>query len=235
MAKRAKQAAAAVVDDATGTLTAPQLPDTSPPQRPELVQPQPPESPQLRAEQPAAEQPARQWRANPYPVKTVNLGGYKVQLQESRPEKEVPGAENDPSQPQKKARWEMQIKFGSGAQEEMPSNAVRDYMKSHRLDVVNRAGEDKQVQLFKWNDKDRAWGMEIDYNKPRESPRKPMRSSTTWSRWSQRSAASAGHGDARRVRTGQPGSKRPVQPWNAPASLSLPKSLTTLPEPSQGH
>jgi hypothetical protein len=68
----------------------------------------------------------------------------------------------------------MQIKFGSGAQEEMPSDHVRDYLKSHKLDVVTREGEPKQVQLFKWNDKDRAWGMEIDFNNGSASREKAL-------------------------------------------------------------
>jgi len=172
MAKRPKQASVEAVDLTTGTLTAPQLPDITPPRRPELVQPNADESPQLGADQPAAEQPARQWRANPFLLKSVNLDAYKLQLQESRPEKEPAGSENDPSQPKKKPRWEMQIKFGSGAQEEMPSNDVPEFIKSHKLDVVTREGEEKQVQLFKWNDKDRAWGMEIDYNQPNASREK---------------------------------------------------------------
>jgi len=54
----------------------------------------------------------------------------------------------------------------------MPSNDVREFIKSRKLDVVTREGEEKQVQLFKWNDKDRAWGMEIDYNQPNASREK---------------------------------------------------------------
>ncbi len=171
MAKRSRSAAEAV-QLTPDTFDAPQLPDVTPPQRPEIVQPQAPESPQLSAEPPAAEPSVRQWRANPYPLKMVNLEGYKVQLQESRPQKERAGTEDDPSRPRHKARWEIQIKLGSGTQVEMPSADIRDYIKSHKLDVVNREGEVKQVQLFKWNDQDRAWGMEIDYNTPRASREK---------------------------------------------------------------
>jgi hypothetical protein len=167
MAKRVKQAAAEAVQFTPDTLTPPQLP--------EIVSPQSPEAPQLGAQQAEADQPTRQWRANPFPIKTIDLGGYKVQLQESRPEKERSGTENDPARLQKKARWEMQIKFGSGAKDEMPSDAVRDFIKSHKLDVVTRDGEEKQVQLFQWNDKDRAWGMEIDYNQPKGSRDKAHR------------------------------------------------------------
>jgi hypothetical protein len=167
MAKRAKQAAAEAVQLTQDTLTPPQLP--------EILSPQSPEAPQLSAQQAEADLPTRQWRANPFPIRTVNLDGYKVQLQESRPEKERPGSENEPSRPQKKARWEMQIKFGSGAKDEMPSDAVRDFIKSHKLDVVTREGEKKQVQLFQWNDNDRAWGMEIDYNQPKASRDKAQR------------------------------------------------------------
>jgi len=39
-------------------------------------------------EPPVDQAPVRQWRDNPYPVKTVNLGGTKLVLQESRPAKE---------------------------------------------------------------------------------------------------------------------------------------------------
>ena len=100
----------------------------------------------------------------PIPVKTVNLDGYKVQLQESRPEKS--------SSPSREDHWEMQIKFGTGTRDEMPSDAVREYIKSQKLDVVNKAGEEKQVQLLRWNDRDRAWGMQIDYEQPRVSREK---------------------------------------------------------------
>ena len=47
------------------------------------------------AEPPQDEPLAHRWRTNPFPVKTVNLDGYKVQLQESRPEKSAaPGYQN---------------------------------------------------------------------------------------------------------------------------------------------
>jgi hypothetical protein len=151
MAKRRPSAAEGVplTDD---TLTPPQLTETTPPQRPEIVQPSVPD-----ARQTDSEQPARKWRANPFPVETVNLEGYKVQLQESRPEGKP---------------WEMQIKFGNGSREEMPSDAVLEFIKSHRLNVVNKAGEPKEVQLFKWNDDDRAWGMRIDFDAPATSRQK---------------------------------------------------------------
>ena len=148
MAKR-KPAAAEAVQLAPDAGTAPQLP--------EIVPPQSPEAPSSAAQQPEAGQPPRQWRANPYPIKTVNLDGYKLQLQESRHE----------GQP-----WQMQIKFGSGGKDEMPSDAVRDFIKSHKLDVVTKGGEAKQIQLFHWNDKDRAWGMAIDFNAPATSRQK---------------------------------------------------------------
>jgi hypothetical protein len=167
MAKRSKQSAAEAVQLTPETLTPPQLA--------EIVSPPPPEAPKLSSQQADADQPTRQWRANPFPLRTVNLGGYKVQLQESRPEKDRPSTQNNPSLPQKKTRWEMQIKFGSGSKDDMPSDAVRDFIKSHKLDVVTRDGEEKQVQLFAWNDKDRAWGMEIDYNQPKASRDKAHR------------------------------------------------------------
>ena len=72
MAKRAKHATAEAVDLTTDALTAPQLPDVTPPQRPELVQPQPPESPKLGAEQPAVEPPTRLPEVRE--MKSINLG-----------------------------------------------------------------------------------------------------------------------------------------------------------------
>jgi hypothetical protein len=144
MAKRSKSAAEAV-QLTPDTLTSPQLPDITPPQRPEIVEPLAPESPQLGAEQPAAEQPARQWRANPFPINTVNLDGYKVQLQESRPAEKP---------------WQMQIKFGDGSRQDMPSDAVREFIKSQRLKVTTKEGQEKEYQ-FHWNDVDRAWGITI--------------------------------------------------------------------------
>ena len=78
MARR-KQAAAEAVQNTTDTLTSPQSP--------EVVPPLPPEPPQLASEQPTPDEPAPQFRANPFPIKSTNVDGYKIQLQESRPEK----------------------------------------------------------------------------------------------------------------------------------------------------
>jgi hypothetical protein len=103
---------------------------------------------------PEQEPPARQWRTNPFPVKTENLEGYKVQLQESR----------TAGQP-----WQMQIKFGTGARDDMPSDAVLDFIKSQRQTVQTREGEPKEVQMFHWNDADRAWAMKIDFDAPATS------------------------------------------------------------------
>lgn len=111
-------------------------------------------------ERPAGEPPARQFRADPFTLKTVNLEGYKVQLQESR---------------KSDAGWQMQIKFGSGSRDDMPSDAVLDFIKSQKLAVTTRAGEEKEVQMFHWNDNDRAWGMKIDYDAPATSREKAYR------------------------------------------------------------
>ena len=102
-------------------------------------------------EPPEAEQPARPWRADPFPVKTVNLDGYKLQLQESR---------------KSDAGWQMQIKFGDGGKDDMPSGDVRDFIKSCRITVRTKSGEEKEVPMFHWNDRDRAWGMGIDFDSP---------------------------------------------------------------------
>lgn len=147
MARR-KQAAAEAVELTPEALTPPPPSENVPPQSPENQQPGTPQQ--------EAEQPQRQWRVNPFPIKTVNLGGYKVQLQESRPE-------HRPNE--KYESWEMQIKFGSGSKDDMPPEIVLDYIKSHKLDVETKDGRKTQVQLFNWNDKDRAWGMEIPFAK----------------------------------------------------------------------
>ncbi len=112
------------------------------------------------AERPQDEPAARQWRANPYPVKTVNVDGYKVQLQESRPDKE---SRVDQDKPTRDERWQMQIKFGSGDKQDEPSPEVLDFIKSHTKTVTTKEGQETQVQLFHWNKRDQAWGMEIEF------------------------------------------------------------------------
>jgi hypothetical protein len=110
--------------------------------------------------------PVRLWRENPYPLRTVNLGGTRLVLQESRPDKESREGKD------KRAHddfWQMQIKFGSGSKEDMPSEKVLDYLKSLRKTVTTKEGEEKNVQLFHWSARDRAWGMAIDYDAPRAS------------------------------------------------------------------
>jgi hypothetical protein len=114
------------------------------------------------AAQPHDEPPARQWRANPYPIKTVNVDGYKVQLQESRPDKE---SRVDQDKPSRDERWQMQIKFGSGDKQDEPSAEVLDFIKSQRKTVTTREGQETQVQLFHWNKRDQAWGTEIEFGK----------------------------------------------------------------------
>jgi hypothetical protein len=110
---------------------------------------------------PAEEPSARPYRANPYPIKTVNLSdGYKIRLQEYRPDKA--------SHPNE--RWQMQIKFGDGGLEDRPSDAVIDFLKSHKVQVETREGP-REVNQFRWNDEQRAWGMAIDYDMPNTSRR----------------------------------------------------------------
>ncbi len=61
---------------------------------------------------------------------------------------------------------EFQIRFGDGGKNDMPSDTVRDFIKSHKVEVETKDGEKKEVQLFHWNDNDRAWGMRIDRDNP---------------------------------------------------------------------
>jgi hypothetical protein len=95
------------------------------------------------AEPPKVEEPPRQFLADPFPFKTVNAGGTRVHFQHSR------------------QAGEFQIRFGDGSKDDMPSDAVRDFIKSHKVEVETKDGEKKEVQLFHWNEHDRAWGMRI--------------------------------------------------------------------------
>jgi hypothetical protein len=118
------------------------------------------------------EPPVRQWRPNPSPMKDVDLDGYQLRLQESRPPKDdasVTEADaGDANRPERR-RWEIQIEFGDGSRNDMPSEGVLDFIKSHRLKVKTKAGEEREVPMFHWNDLDRAWGMGIDYEAPATS------------------------------------------------------------------
>jgi len=120
------------------------------------VQPAPAEEaapPLPAAEQPKPGQPSQQFLADPFPIKTVNLDGYKVQLQHSRQSNE------------------MQIRFGDGTEKDKPSDEIRDFVKSHKVMAATKEGE-KEVQLFHWNKDDRAWGMRIDRDRPATSRQK---------------------------------------------------------------
>jgi hypothetical protein len=125
----------------------------------EVAAPQAAEIEQTAPDQSDGEAPARQYRPNPYPIKTANLDGYKVQLQESRPEGKP---------------WQMQIKFGDGSLDNRPSDAVVDFIKSHKVTVETQEGP-KEVNQFRWNDQDRAWAMRIDYDAPATSRQKAER------------------------------------------------------------
>jgi hypothetical protein len=127
----------------------------------EAIEPPAQEAAPPAAATPPEEPPARQYRVNPFPIKAVNLSdGYKIQLQESRPDKETHPGE----------RWQMQIKFGDGGLEDKPSDAVIDFIKSHKVKVTTGNGP-KEVNQFRWNDEDRAWGMAIDFDMPATSRR----------------------------------------------------------------
>jgi len=56
----------------------------------------------------------------------------------------------------------MQIRFGDGTEKDKPSDDIRDFVKSHKVEIETKTGEKKEVQLFHWNQDDRAWGMRID-------------------------------------------------------------------------
>jgi hypothetical protein len=135
MAKR-KQAAAAAAEDFT---------PPTPPQSPEVTPPPSPESPTSADASPKADAPQpRQLTPDPFTFKTVNLDGYKMHFQHSR------------------QSGEFQMKFGDGSIDDMPPDAIRDAIKAKKIQVETKTGEKKEVQLFHWNDPDRAWGMRID-------------------------------------------------------------------------
>ena len=117
-------------------------------------------------EAPPEETAIRKWRPNPFPVRTVNLGGYKLVLQESRPDRESRAGKEKPTADE---LWQMQIKFGSGSKDDMPSPEVLDFIKSQTKTVTTREGEEVDVQMFHWNRRDQAWGMTIDFGAPRTS------------------------------------------------------------------
>jgi hypothetical protein len=101
--------------------------------------------------------PSAKRYADPFLKNTVNVGGTKLQLQESR------GSDQG---------WQMQIKFGDGSEKDKPSDPVREFIKSHRTTITTKAGETKDIQLFHWNNRDQAWGMKIDFDKPATSRQK---------------------------------------------------------------
>jgi hypothetical protein len=46
----------------------------------------------------------------------------------------------------------------------MPPQAALDFIKSHKITVGTANGE-TEVNLFRWNEQDRAWGMQIPYDR----------------------------------------------------------------------
>jgi hypothetical protein len=99
-------------------------------------------------ELPKAEPVVQKFRADPFPLKEVNLEGYKVQLQENR-----------------QAR-QMQIKFGDGSLNDKPSDDILAFVK---------APDGKDGVKFHWKDEDRAWGTRIDAETPATSRLKAER------------------------------------------------------------
>ncbi len=102
-------------------------------------------------EQTASEQPERKLLPDPFALLTKNVGGVKMHFQHSR------------------QAGEFQIRFGDGTEKDKPSDDVRAFIKSHKIEVESKDGAKKEVQLFHWNDTDRAWGMRIDRDDPETS------------------------------------------------------------------
>lgn len=113
-----------------------------------------PAEPVVSAQPEAAPEPEQRKWSNPFPRETVNLDGYKIRLQESR------GGEQG---------WQAQIKFGEGGENDKPSAEVLDYLKSRKVTVTTKDGETRDIQQFRWNRQDAAWGMRIDFNEPAAS------------------------------------------------------------------
>jgi hypothetical protein len=91
---------------------------------------------------------AQRPRQDNFVFKTVNVEGSKIQFQDSRHAGQA---------------WEFQIRFGDGSKDDMPSAAVLEFIKSHKITVETKNGP-AEVNLFRWNDGDRAWGMRIPYD-----------------------------------------------------------------------
>jgi hypothetical protein len=100
-------------------------------------------------ELPEAE-PRRPLLADPFPFKTVKLGDAKVHFQHSR------------------QAGEFQIRFGDGSRNDMPSDGVRAFIKSHIVQIETANGP-AEASKFHWNENDRAWGMRIDHDDPETS------------------------------------------------------------------
>jgi hypothetical protein len=106
----------------------------------------------LRIQRNQREEPRMRLLADPFSLKTVNLGDYMVHLQFSRQANET------------------QIRFGDGSKQDMPSDAVRDLIKSHKVEAVN--GTDLRPVPLERND--RAWGMRIQRESPATSRQKAV-------------------------------------------------------------
>ena len=115
MAKRAKHAAAEAVEMSPASPAAPQLP--------EIVPPQSPESPQLGTQQPEADQPPRPLLSGPVPVQDRQSGRLQGPLPAQQASRRVSDTVRD------------------GSRNDMPSEAIREFVKSYKVQSSDGSGE----------------------------------------------------------------------------------------------
>lgn len=104
----------------------------------------------------AAQQEQRpSWTPPPVRViKTVDLDGYKITLQQ-KPKRFDEKA-------QKMYPRQMQIKFGDGSLQAKPSDDVIDAIKSYKVSIDTPEGP-KERQMFHFDGEERAWGISLSY------------------------------------------------------------------------
>ena len=163
-------------------------------------------------EQTLAEPPQRRLLPDPFPIKTVNVDGHKVQLQ------------------QKRQANQMEIKFGDGSKKGKPSDAVRDFIKSQKVTVkTERVRKKHNYSTGIVTTKPGACASTAIC--PPRRGRRLSRCSTTWSSSSPRSVAPVSNGDATHGFSTQPWTSlcHPKSPRATSPSTRFPMERSRLP------
>ena len=87
-------------------------------------------------------------------IKTVDLEGYKITLQQK--------PKRFDEKTQKMYPRQMQIKFGDGSPQSKPSDDVIDAIKSYKVSIDTPEGP-KERQMFHFDGEQRAWGISLSY------------------------------------------------------------------------